>query len=70
MLEITILFIVCVGGCWLVFKSIGEAIFGKPKERGITIIDKSVHYHEHKSINIIDGDTKKNVYEISESQKN
>jgi len=69
MLEITILFIVCVGGCWLVFKSIGEAIFGKPKENGITIIDNSVHYHEHKSINIIDDQTKKNVYEISERKQ-
>lgn len=66
---IVMLFIVCVGGCYLIFKAIGEMIFGK-KETGTTYIDKSVHYHEHKHIDIYDGEVKKNVYEISDSQKN
>lgn len=41
-----ILFIICVGGCWLVFKIIGEAIFGKSK-RGFEYIDRTTHVHNH-----------------------
>lgn len=66
-MEIFFLFIICVGGCWLLFKAIGEAIFGK-KEKGNVFIDKSVHHHhhEHKNISIIDDVTKKKIFEIKD----
>lgn len=68
MIELIILFVFCVGGGYYLFKGIGESLFGK-KSDGPTFIDKSVHYHEHKTINIIDPDTKRNVYQITESKK-
>lgn len=50
---VIILFVVCVGGCWLLAKLIGEAIFGKPKE---TYVDKTTHvhhhYHDNRTINV------------------
>lgn len=66
-MEILFLFIICVGGCWLVFKAIGEALFGK-KERGATFIDRSVHHHHHhhRNISIIDDVTKKKIFEIKD----
>ncbi|WP_147406786.1 hypothetical protein [Flavobacterium sp. 102] len=49
------LFIVCVGGCWLIFKSVGDAIFGKSEKKD-TYIDKSVHHHyyhyDNRSVNV------------------
>lgn len=64
-MEIFFLFVICVGGCWLIFKAIGSAIFGK-KENGNVYIDRSVHYHkhEHKNISIIDDTTKKRIFEL------
>lgn len=66
-MEIFFLFVICVGGCWLVFKAIGEAIFGKKESRNV-FIDKSVHhhYHEHKNISIIDDATKKKIFELKD----
>ena len=68
-MEILFLFIICVGGCWLVFKAIGEALFGKSEKRN-TYIDRSVHHHyhkhEHKNISIIDDATKKKIFELKD----
>jgi len=67
-MAILILFIVCVGGCWLVARAIGEALFGKSKKDSYTFIDKSVHHHhhEHKNISIIDDATKKKIFELKD----
>lgn len=69
-MAILFLFIICVGGCWLLFKTIGDALFGKTEKKD-TYVDKSVHYHqhEHKNISIIDDETKKKVFELKESKK-
>jgi hypothetical protein len=58
---VIILFVVCVGGCYLVAKAIGNAIFGASEKKD-TYIDKSVHhhYHDNRSINV-DGETFKNL---------
>ena len=66
-MEILFLFIICVGGCWLVAKAIGSALFGK-SQKGDVYIDKSVHYHkhEHKNISIIDDVTKKKIFELKD----
>ena len=67
MLFFFILFVVLVGGGWLVGKSIGNALFPDRDNRNV-YIDKSVHYHEHKHINIIDEGTRKSVFELKESK--
>jgi hypothetical protein len=36
-MEIFFLFVICVGGCWLVFKAIGEALFGKERKGSILL---------------------------------
>ena len=70
-MEIFFLFIICVGGCWLVFKAIGEALFGK-KDKGHTFVDRSVHHHHytnnhnHSNISIIDDVTKKKIFELKD----
>jgi len=68
-MGILFLFIICVGGCWLVFKVIGEALFGK-KDKGPTFIDRSVHHHHHhhnhRNISIIDDVTKKKIFELKD----
>jgi hypothetical protein len=68
---IVILFVVLVGGGWLIGKSIGEALFPSEKDK-YTFIDKSVHHHhhhhEHKNISIIDDVTKKKIFELKESK--
>ena len=68
-MEILFLFIICVGGCWLVFKAIGEALFGKREKRNV-YIDRSVHYHkhEHRNISIIDDATKKKIFELKDKK--
>jgi diacylglycerol kinase family enzyme len=55
------LFILCVGGCWLLAKLFGEAMFGKSDNKN-TYVDKSVHhhYHDNRSINV-DGETFKKL---------
>ena len=63
MLFFIILFIVLVGGGWLIGKAIGNALFPDNQNQN-TYIDRSVHYHEHKHINIIDDATKKSIFEL------
>jgi hypothetical protein len=58
---IFILFIVCVGGCWLLFRAIGNAIFPKENDNS-TFVDRSVHHHyyDNRSVNV-DKETFKNL---------
>jgi len=65
---IFILFIVLVGGGWLVGKLVGNVLFPDKKEDTFTFIDKSVHYHEHKNISIIDDTTKQKILELKETK--
>lgn len=57
-----LLFIVFVGGGWLVGKFIGSILFPDREEKP-TYIDKSVNYHfhthnhEHKNLTVIDEET-------------
>ena len=53
MWQLVCLFIICVGGCWLLFKAIGNAIFGKEEKKDV-YIDKSVHHHyyDNRSITV------------------
>lgn len=69
-MEIFFLFIICVGGCWLLFSAIGEALFGKSKKDNYTFVDRSVHHHthEHKHIHVIDDETKKQVLHLKKSE--
>ena len=74
-LFLLILFILLVGGGWFVGKFIGGILFPTNEK---TYIDKSVHHHhyhnttvhnhEHKSISIIDDETKRKIFELKESQ--
>lgn len=66
-----ILFIVLVGGGWLLGKSVGGALFPDKSDERITYVDRSIHhhYHEHKNINIIDDVTKKKIFELNEYNK-
>lgn len=74
MIFIIILFVVLVGGGWIIGKGIGKALFPDEKE---TYIDKSVHYHttivnnkhEHQHISIIDDVTKKEIFKLKESKE-
>ncbi len=65
---IFIVFVVFVGGGWLIGKTVGNALFPSEKKDRNVFIDKSVHYHEHKHINIIDEATRKSVFELKESK--
>lgn len=70
---IMILFIVLVGGGWIIGKSIGKLLFPNDQE---TYIDKSVHYHttinnhkhEHRNISIIDEQTKKQIFKLKDEK--
>ena len=57
------LFIVIVGGCWLLFRAIGRAAFPDKKENG-GFVDNSVHHHhyhvDNRTVNI-DGKEYKNL---------
>jgi hypothetical protein len=65
---ILILFIVLVGGGWLIGKAVGTFLFPDEKKDRNVFIDKSVHYHhhEHKNISIIDDVTKKKIFELKD----
>ena len=67
-----ILFVIVVGGGWLIGKGLGNIMFPNEKEKGNVFIDRSVHHHhhEHKHINIIDEGTKKRIFELKESKEN
>lgn len=75
MIFIIVLFIVCVGGGWLLSQGVSALLFGKEKE---TYIDKSIHHHyhttinkhEHNSVSIIDEATKKKIFELQENENN
>ena len=49
-----VLFLVCVGGCYLFFKMIALALFPKSNDDRFYFIDKSVnhHYHDNRSVHI------------------
>ena len=68
-MEILFLFIICVGGCWLFFRAIGNLLFPNKKDQ-YTFVDKSVHHHthEHKHIHVIDEQTKKEVLNLKKSK--
>lgn len=66
---IFIVFVVFVGGGWLIGKTVGGLLFPDKKESRNVFIDKSVHFHEHKHINIIDESTRKSVFELKESKE-
>lgn len=61
LIYIIVVFVVCVGGCWLLFTGVGELIFGKSKE---TYVDKTTHIHNHyydnRSVNV-NGETFKGL---------
>ncbi len=63
-----VLFFVVVGGVWLISKLIGNLLFPDKTPEKYTFIDNSVHYHEHKSISIIDGLSKKKILELKETK--
>lgn len=71
LLFFVVLFIVLVGGGWRIGKSIGNALFPGEKKDNITFINNitHTHHHEHKHISIIDDETKKSIFELSESAK-
>lgn len=62
------LFVIFVGGGWLIGKAVGSALFPGKKSDSNVFIDKSVHYHhhEHKNISIIDDVTKKKIFELKD----
>lgn len=70
---VLLVFVICVGGCWWIFSSIGNYFFGEKKETytfNSTHIHIHEHKHEHKNISIIDDDTKKKIFELKESKEN
>jgi hypothetical protein len=65
---ILVMFIVFVGGGWLLGKLLGGFLFPDRNEEKNVFIDKSVHhhYHEHKNISIIDDVTKQKIFELKD----
>jgi len=73
LLFILVLFVVLVGGGWLLGRGIGEVLFGSDNDNNTKYVDKSVHHHyttnnnntiinnENKTISVIDDETKKSV---------
>lgn len=71
MIFVVVLFVVLVGGGWLIGKGVGEALFGSDNDT--KYVDKSVHHHYHtinnntiinnenKTICVIDDETKESV---------
>lgn len=61
MIYLVVLFFICVGGCSLVAKIIGNSFLGKGQPKD-TYIDKSVHHHyyDNRSVNV-DKETFKNL---------
>jgi multidrug efflux pump subunit AcrB len=58
---IIVLFVVIVGGCWLLFRAIGNAIFPKENDK-TTFVDKSVHHHYHDNRSVhVNGEEFKNL---------
>jgi hypothetical protein len=69
MIFVVVLFVILVGGGWLVGKGVGKALFGEKKEK-YTFQSKHIHHHhhEHKNISIIDDVTKKKIFELKQSE--
>jgi hypothetical protein len=58
---VIILFVVIVGGCWLIGKTLGSLLFGKSDNKE-TYIDKSVHHHHYDNRSVyMDGKEYKNL---------
>lgn len=70
-LFILFLAVVFIGGGYWLGKSIGESIFGE-REKSFKFYDHStthithIHHHEHKSIHIIDPETKEKILELKD----
>lgn len=66
---IFILFVVLVGGGWLIGNAVGKALFGEKKET-YTFNSTHIHHHhhDHKNISIIDEYTKKKIFELKETE--
>lgn len=72
-----LLFIVCVGGCWLISKAIGNVLFPKEKnpmdywknykEPPVINNHYHTHIHNHQNLTVIDDETKKKVLELKKS---
>lgn len=73
------LFIICVGGGWLLFKSIGNVLFPKEKDpfadylknyKEPPVINNHyhTHVHHHQNLTVIDDETKKKVLELKNSK--
>ncbi|OIQ22212.1 MAG: hypothetical protein BM557_02210 [Flavobacterium sp. MedPE-SWcel] len=62
-----VIFVIIVGGCWLVAKSLGSFLFGEDENK-FTFHSTEIHnhYHEHKHINIIDEETKESIFELKD----
>jgi hypothetical protein len=43
-IYVILLFVICVGGCWALFRGVGELLFPDKKE---TYIDRTTHIHHH-----------------------
>ena len=65
-----VLFVIIVGGCWLIAKAVGGAIFEKNEVNtsSFHITEIHHHHHEHKHINIIDEETKKSIFELRDNE--
>lgn len=63
LLFFIVLFVILVGGGWLMGKAIGSALFPSEKKETYTFVNHitHVHHHEHKHISLIDEQTKKVV---------
>ncbi len=72
-----VLFIVLIGGGWLLGKSIGNGLFPKEedpmdywkkyKEPPVINNHYHTHVHHHQNLTIIDDETKKKILEIKKS---
>jgi len=53
MIYLVVLFFICVGGCSLLAKIIGNSLFGKSQQKD-SFIDKSVHHHyyDNRSVHV------------------
>lgn len=69
---IIVVFIVLVGGGWLIGKVAGQLLFPNKKEEKYTFNTTNIHIykHEYKNISIIDDTTKKKIFELKESNEN
>lgn len=56
LIFILVLFVIFVGGGWLIGKSVGNTLFPTERRERNVYIDKSVHHHYHDNRSIhVDG---------------